>query len=197
MKTKTCSWSCSDTLLSVYHDKEWGVPVHDDRQHFEFICLEVMQCGLSWLLMLKKRQALKDAFSQFDVDKICQYTEKDIERIMNTPEIIHSERKIKAIIEDAKIFKKIQNDFSSFDQWIWSFTDGKTRVYRKHDLHAQARNELSDIISKELKRYGMKYLGSITVYAHLQAVGIINDHDRDCWLYEYVNHNFPIEIIEE
>ncbi len=182
-----CSWTGNDPLMIAYHDTEWGVPVHDDRKQFEFISMEVMQCGLSWMTVLKKREALRSAFANFDVQKIALYDEKKIELLLTNGGIIRSRRKIEAIIKNAKAFIKVQEEFGSFDSYIWRFTDGKTLEYPGHadGTVVIARNELSDTISSDLKKRGFSFLGSITVYAHLQAAGIINDHRDYCFCYHH------------
>ena len=176
-----CSWCLGNDLLLTYHDQEWGVPVHDDRKHFEYLTLEAMQCGLNWLMMLKKRDILRECFDGFDYEKIACYSEIDIQRIMNTEGMIRSERKIRAVINNASKFTEIIREYGAFDAYIWSFTDGKTYIYKKHlDGQAETRNELSDAVSKNLKKRGFKFLGSVTVFSYLQSAGIINDHEESC-----------------
>ena len=176
-----CPWCLINDLETKYHDEEWGVPVHDDQKQFEFLMLEVMQCGLSWDIVLKKREIFRACFDNFDYDKVAGYDQKDIERIMNTPGMIRSQRKIEAIIGNARCFQKIREEFDSFSDYLWGWTDGKILLYKGHELgNIPAKNDLSDKISKDLKKRGMKYLGSITVYSHLQASGIINDHIKEC-----------------
>lgn len=188
MDRARCGWCLQNDLLLAYHDQEWGVPVHDDRKHFEYLTLEAMQCGLNWLMMLKKRVVIRDSFDQFDYEKIAHYSENDIQRIMHTDGMIHSERKIKAIINNAIKYKELIKEYGSFDQYIWSFTGGKTYIYKSHlKGQAEARNELSDAISKDLKQKEFKFLGSITVFSYLQSAGIINDHSVDCWRFKELN----------
>lgn len=180
---KRCLWAESNVLLREYHDNEWGIPVHDDKIHFEYLFLEVMQCGLNWLTILKKRQAFREAFSNFDYHKISEYKEEDIERLMQNKTIIRSRKKIEAVIKNAKAFLKIQEEYGSFDKYIWSFTDGKIIKSDKINGKSIVKNELSDKISKNLKKQGFSFLGSITIYSHLQAAGLINDHDLECYRY--------------
>ena len=188
MDKERCSWCLGNPLLLAYHDQEWGVPFHDDRKHFEYLTLEVMQCGLNWLMMLKKRAVISDCFDHFDYEKIAGYSEDDIQRIMNTEGMIRSERKIKAVINNAIKHKELINEYGSFDAYIWSFTGGKTYIYKKHlDEQPDARNDLSDTISKDLKSKGFKFLGSVTVFAYLQSIGIINDHSANCWRFKELN----------
>lgn len=195
---KRCVWCCDGGLLQAYHDAEWGIPLHDDRRQFEFLSLEVMQCGLNWMMMLKKREIFRQCFADFDFDRIAAFNESDVERIMNTPGMIRSERKIRAIINNAGCYQTIRNEFGSFDSYLWGFTEGETYVYRRHQQGEWvAKNVLSDRISADLKKRGFKYLGSVTVYSHLQACGMVNDHEPDCFLYEQVLNNAKIRYIEE
>lgn len=193
-----CRWCCDNDMALKYHDEEWGVPLHDDRKQFEYLMMEVMQCGLNWNMMLKKRKVFKRCFDDFDYDKIALFDERDIERIMAVEGMIKSPRKIKAVIENAKNFKKIIEEFGTFDKYIWSFSDNKTLVYIKHQKEGmEARNELSDIVSKDLKKRGFKYLGSITVFSHLQACGIINDHEPVCYRYKELLEISDVKYIED
>lgn len=180
-----CPWGASNDLLRRYHDEEWGVPLYDDNRQFEFLMMEVMQCGLNWNMMLKKRDVFRSCFDDFDFETVAQYGEKDIERIMNTPGMIHSPRKIAAVIHNAQCFLKIRDEFGSFSSYIWGFTKGKTYLYSGHQKgNLPAKNALSDTVSKDLKKRGLKYMGSVTVYSHLQACGIINDHCNTCYRFE-------------
>lgn len=180
-----CKWCCDGGIAQKYHDEEWGIPLHDDKRHFEYLLLEVMQCGLSWTLMLKKREIFRECFKDFEVKAVAQLGEADIEQMLQAEGMIKSRRKIDAIINNAKCFLAVIEEFGSFDTYIWSFSDNQTLVYRKHhEGESEARNELSDLLSKDLKKRGFKFLGSITVYSHLQACGIINDHEPQCWMYE-------------
>ena len=179
-----CGWCLINELEMKYHDEEWGVPVHDDRKQFEYLMLEAMQCGLSWDTVLKKREIFRSCFDNFDYDKIAQYSEDDVERIINTPGVIRSRRKIEAVIHNARVVLEIRREFGSFSAYLWGFTDGKPLLYSGHEFgRIPASNALSDQIGKDLKKRGMKYLGSVTVYAHLQACGIINDHRKECHCY--------------
>jgi len=182
---KRCNWTGDDPLLVEYHDKEWGVPLHDERKQFEFLSMEVMQCGLSWLTVLRKRAFLRSAFDDFDANKVALYDEAKIEEIMRIEGIIHSPRKIRAIINNAKAFLRIQEECGSFSSYLWQFTDNKPVEYPGHAEGSVliAKNELSDTISRDLKSRGFSYLGSITVYSHLQAAGLINDHLAYCFRY--------------
>lgn len=178
-----CKWCEGNELDRTYHDEEWGVPVHDDRKQFEYLMMEVMQCGLSWNLMLKKREIFRRCFDNFDYQKVSSYGEKDISRILETPGMIRSERKIKAVISNAVFFEKIIAECGSFDRYIWGFTGGKTIIYKSHQQELAASNELSEKVSKDLRKRCFKYLGPVTVYSHLQACGVINDHEETCFRY--------------
>lgn len=194
---KRCAWCEELEITRTYHDTEWGIPVHDDHKHFEFLMMEVMQCGLNWTMMLKKREIFRQCFDNFDYNKIVSYDDQKIQKIMNTPGMIKSIRKIQAVITNASAFLKIIEDYGSFDRFIWGYSGGKTLIYKSHQLCHVARNELSDEISKELKKRGFKYLGSITVYSHLQACGVINDHEESCFLYQEIIKNWPVEYREQ
>ena len=188
----SCDWGFTFEAMRVYHDKEWGVPVHDDRRMFEHLMMEAMQCGLSWDLMIKKREIFRSCFDGFDFDRIAAYDEADVDRIMNTEGMIRSRRKIEAIINNAKCFQQIRKEYGSFDQWLWSFSGGKTILYIGHEKGSiPVSNGLSDQIARELKKRGFKFLGTVTVYSHLQACGIINDHGKDCPRYKYIVDNYP------
>lgn len=193
-----CPWCQINDLETQYHDEEWGVPVHDDRKQFEHLMMEVMQCGLSWDTVLKKREIFRACFDQFDYDKIAEYTEQDVERIMNTPGVIRSRRKIEAVINNARIVRQIRAEYGSFSDYLWGWTNGKTLLYRGHELgHIPASNALSAQIGRDLKQRGMKHLGAVTVYSHMQACGIINDHLRTCDCYQRLIDRYPTEIREE
>lgn len=187
-----CSWADTSEINRKYHDEEWGVPVHDERMQFEYLMLEVMQCGLNWNLIIRKRDIFRKCFDNFDYDLISEYSAEDVERIMKTEGMIKSERKINAVISNAKCFREIRKEFGSFSKYLWAFADNKTILYEKHEQgFIPVSNGLSDKISKDMKKRGFKFLGTVTVYSHLQAAGIINDHDKNCPRYEFVNSNFP------
>ena len=176
-----CRADYTTELNRRYHDEQWGVPLHDDRGQFEYLMLEVMQCGLSWNLILQRREVFRVCFAGFDFDRVAEFAEADVQRILDTPGMIRSRRKIEAVIRNARCFQTIRAEAGSFSDWLWSWTDGKTVVYTGHaDGLVPASNGLSDRISRELKRRGFRYVGPVTVYSHLQACGIINDHDRSC-----------------
>ena len=187
-----CNWGNTSVLNQKYHDEEWGVPLFDDRRQFEFLMMEVMQCGLNWNMMINKRDIFRLCFDGFDYDKIATYNEADIARIMPVDGMIKSPRKIEAIIHNARCFQNIRTEFGSFCAYLWHYTKGKTLLYDRHgEGYIPVSNGLSDIISKDLKKRGFKFLGSITVYSHLQACGMINDHGCDCPRYKYIVENYP------
>ena len=188
----SCDWGFSFEAMKTYHDTEWGIPLHDDQKQFEFLMMEAMQCGLSWDLMIRKREIFRRCFDQFDYDKIAAYTETDIDRIMNTEGMIRSRRKIEAVINNARCFQKIRQEHGSFCDWLWAHTGGKTVLYTGHEKGSiPVSNGLSDGIARELKKYGFKYLGTVTVYSHLQACGIVNDHAEECPCYRRINEANP------
>ena len=180
-----CGWNSASEIDRHYHDTEWGIPVHNDQKQFEYLMMEVMQCGLSWELMLRKREIFHQCFDNFDFDKVAAYDDRDLERIMNTDGMIRSPRKIRAIINNARCFQKVRDLYGSFSNYLWAYSGGKTIIYSSHGGgRIPVSNGLSARISKDLKSKGFKYLGAITVYSHLQACGIINDHDTDCPCYK-------------
>jgi len=176
-----CKWAESE-LMHSYHDKEWGVPVHDDRLLFEMLILEGAQAGLSWSTILKRRETYKKAFHNFDINKIAKYTDKDIKRLMNDNGIIRNKLKIISTINNAKAFINVQKEFKSFDNYIWSFANNK-QINNKIKSHKDipAKTELSETISKDLKKRGFNFVGATIIYAFMQAIGIVNDHAEDCF----------------
>lgn len=193
-----CGWCLAHPLALRYHDEEWGWPLHDDRRHFEYLLMEAMQCGLSWTLMLQKREIFRRCFDDFDAQKVAAYGKADVERILATPGMIRSRSKVEAIIGNARGFLAIAGEFGSFDRFLWSFTDGKTLIYRSHQRgQGETRNALSDAVSAALRKRGFRYLGSITVYSHLQACGVINDHAPDCFRYAQINRAADVRVVEE
>lgn len=179
---KRCFWVDEKSEIYVkYHDEEWGVPKHDDKELFELLILESFQAGLAWITVLKKREAFREAFDGFDVDKVAHYGEDKILELLGNEKIIRSRGKISAAINNAKIFIEIQKEFGSFSNYIWGFTDNK--VIKNTSGILPASTPLSDRISKDLKKRGMKYMGTIIVYSYLQAIGVVDDHDKDCFRY--------------
>ncbi len=177
-----CPWCGDDPLYVQYHDEEWGTPVHDERTHFEFLLLETQQAGLSWRTILGKREAYRRAFANFEPERVALYSEKDIERLLQDPGLIRNRRKLEAAVANARAFLAIQAQYGSFDSWIWSFTDGQPVINRWETIaEIPTRTELSDLISAEMKKAGFAFVGSVTIYAHLQAIGIVNDHLVSCF----------------
>jgi DNA-3-methyladenine glycosylase I len=180
-----CPWCGNDELYVKYHDEEWGVPVHDDRKHFEFLVLESAQAGLSWITILRKRENYRKAYDGFDPVKVAQYDEKKIEELMQNPGIVRNRRKLEASVNNARCFLKIQEEFGTFDKYIWRFVNNKPVKNHWTDIsQLPARSELSDRISRDLQARGFKFLGSVIIYSHLQATGLINDHLVSCFRYE-------------
>lgn len=178
-----CGWCGSDKLYQDYHDTEWGIPVYDDAKLFEFLLLEGFQAGLSWITILRRREGFRKAFDNFDYKKIAHYGEDKIQALMQDDNIIKNQLKIRASVTNAKAFTEVQKEFGSFSDYFWRFSGGEiidNQLKILADIPAQT--ELSDKISKDLKRRGFKFVGSTIIYAHIQAVGMINDHIEDCWV---------------
>ncbi len=181
-----CEWAAKSDLMSKYHDEEWGKPLHDDQKLFEFLILEGMQAGLSWLTILKKREAFREAFDNFDVQKVAQYDKAKVEELMSNSGIIRNRLKIEASINNAQCFLKIVDEFGSFDKYIWSFVDYQPIINHWETLaEIPATTDLSDLISADLKRRGFKFVGSTVVYAHMQATGMVNDHLIHCFCHSH------------
>lgn len=179
---KRCFWVDENSqIYKDYHDNEWGVPKYDDHELFELLILESFQAGLSWLTVLKKRDAFRLAFDNFDVKKIANYDENKVNELLQNEGIIRSRSKINSAISNAKTFIQIQKEYGSFSKYIWSFTDGKI-IKNKNDKF-EVSTPLSDKISKDLKKRGMKYVGTVIIYSYLQSIGIINDHETGCFKY--------------
>jgi len=186
MKEKTRCWWCGEDPLYVeYHDTEWGVPVHDDRKIFEMLILEGFQAGLSWYTILKKRENFRKAFMNFVPEKVAAMTAKDVERLMKDTGIVRNRLKIQAAVNNAKLFLETKKEFKSFDNYIWSFTGGKTlrdpRGMNKKRVRATSPE--SDALAADLKKRGFKFTGSTVMYAHMQATGMVDDHVDSCWKY--------------
>ena len=186
MKTR-CPWAGTDPLYQKYHDKEWGVPLHDDPRLFEFLILEGMQAGLSWNTILNKRENFRKAFAGFDPVKVARFGKRDVTRLLKDAGIIRNQLKIAAAINNAQRFLEVQKEFGSFDAYIWRFVAGKPIKNACQTLkEIPARTPLSDAISKDLIQRGFKFVGSTIVYAHMQATGMVNDHTLDCFRYDEV-----------
>lgn len=193
-----CQWKNSSAEMISYHDKEWGVPTHDDQKLFEYLLLESMQAGLSWALILRKRETLRNCFANFSPEKVAAFQEEDIARIMHTENMIKSERKIRAMVQNAKAFLALQKEEGSFDVYLWKFSGGKSLCYQGHEKgEMPAKNALSEKISKDLKKRGFQYIGPVIVYSFLQACGVINDHEEDCPCYQALRKAYPYQDVEE
>ena len=188
MVKKRCGWvGESNPLMLEYHDREWGVPVHDDVKHFEFLVLEGAQAGLSWSIVLNKREGYRRAFSEFDPNRVARYTEKRVQKLLLDPGIIRNRQKIEAAVRNARAFLAVQNEFGGFDAYSWRFVGGQPIVNRwKVMKQIPATSAESDAFSKDLKHRGFSFGGSTVIYAHMQAVGMVNDHLVDCFRYREV-----------
>jgi DNA-3-methyladenine glycosylase I len=179
--SRRCPWPIDDLYIR-YHDTEWGVPVHDDRRQFEFLILEGAQAGLSWHIILKKRENYRAAFDQFDPQKMARYTQAKISRLLANPGIVRNRLKIAAAVQNARSFLAVQEEFGGFDRYIWRFVDGKPIVnHHKNSKEVPCRTAASDAMSKDLRQRGFKFVGSTICYAHMQATGMVNDHLIDCF----------------
>jgi DNA-3-methyladenine glycosylase I len=178
-----CGWSgTADELMIAYHDEEWGVPVHDDRKQFEFLTLESAQAGLSWAIVLRKREGYRRAFAEFDPEKVARFTSKRIEQLIADPGIIRNRLKVTAAVTNARCFLAVQEEFGTFDKYIWGFVGGRPIQNRIESMkQIRATSPESDALSKDLKQRGFKFVGSTIVYAHMQAVGMVNDHLVSCF----------------
>ena len=187
MNKTRCSWCGNDPLYMEYHDTEWGVPVYDDAKLFEFLILETFQAGLSWITVLRKRENFRKAFDNFNYKKIANYDEAKFEELLQDAGIIRNKLKIRATISNAIAFMEVQKEFGSFSTYIWKFTNKKPIKNKWENLNGvPATTELSDLISKDLKKRGFKFVGSTVIYAHMQATGMINDHVTECFRYHEV-----------
>ncbi|MGC2166622.1 MAG: DNA-3-methyladenine glycosylase I [Gallionella sp.] len=185
MTIRRCAWAGSDPLYQQYHDNEWGVPVHDDRKLFEFLLLEGAQAGLSWITILRKRDNYRIAFDGFDTERVAAYGPGKVESLLQNPGIVRNRLKIQSAVTNAQKFLAVQEEFGSFDAFIWRFVDGKPRQNARRTLTGiPASTPESDAMSKELKRRGFKFVGSTICYAHMQATGMVNDHVTDCFRHQ-------------
>ncbi len=179
---KRCDWPGNDELMIAYHDEEWGVPVHDDRKHFEFLILDGFQAGLSWKTILHRREGFRKAFANFDVKKVVKFTDAQLEKLMLDESIIRNRLKIYGAVKNAKAFIAVQKEFGSFDAYVWQFTENKTLAGNRKTLRdIPATSKESDAMSKDLKKRGFTFVGSTICYAYMQAVGMVNDHIADCF----------------
>ena len=177
-----CGWCGTDPLYVRYHDTEWGVPVHDDRKHFEFLILEGAQAGLSWITILRKRENYRKAFANFNAARVARFGARDVRRLLRNAGIVRNRLKIAAAITNARAFLAVQKEFGSFDRYVWRFVGGRPRVNRRRSLKSlPAHTRESDALSKDLKLRGFRFVGSTIIYAHMQAVGMVNDHLVSCF----------------
>ena len=182
---KRCPWQTTNEIYLRYHDEEWGTPVHDEKKHFEFLVLESAQAGLSWSTILMKRENYRKAYDQFNPVKVSKYDDRKIRELLSNAGIVRNRRKIEASINNAKCFLDVQKEFGSFDRYIWGFVNNKPIIHRlKKMSETPSRTSLSDEISKDLIRRGFRFVGSTIIYAHLQAIGIVNDHLTTCFRYK-------------
>jgi DNA-3-methyladenine glycosylase I len=187
MEKKRCNWGTNDPLYIAYHDEEWGIPLHDDRRLFEFLLLEGTQAGLSWLVILKKRENYRAALDGFDPRKIAEYDQNKIEELLKNAGIVRNRLKLEAAVTNARAFLAVQREFGSFDTYIWQFVKGKPiRNGWKSVAEIPARTEESDAMSKDLKRRGFTFVGTTICYAFMQAIGMVNDHTVDCFRYREI-----------
>ena len=185
---KRCAWCENDELYTKYHDEEWGVPVFDERKQFEFLVLESAQAGLSWLTILRKRESYRKAYDNFNPITVAKFDDRKIEELMKYEGIIRNEKKIRASVNNAKRFIEVQKEFGSFSKYIWKFVDYKPIINSwKNESEIPAKTELSEAISKDLKKRGFEFIGPVIIYSHLQATGLINDHIIDCFRYDQIN----------
>jgi DNA-3-methyladenine glycosylase I len=179
-----CAWCKADPLYIAYHDREWGVPVHDDRVLFEFLILEGAQAGLSWITILRKRDAYRSAFSGFDPEKVARYDRRKIDKLLDNPGIVRNRQKIESAVRNARAFLEVRDEYGSFARYQWRFVDGRPVLNQRRSIaEVPARTEISDAFSKDLKKRGFSFVGSTIIYAHMQAVGMVNDHVVDCHRY--------------
>ncbi|WGK66138.1 DNA-3-methyladenine glycosylase I [Croceiramulus getboli] len=189
MKKHRCGWCLGDPLYEAYHDLEWGVPLREEQSLFEFLSLETFQAGLSWITILRKREHFRAAFDQFDYRKVAAYDERKVQELLSNAGIVRNQLKIRATINNAQRFMEVQREQGSFSSYIWSFVDDEPiQNSWSHYKEAPATTPLSDAISKDLKKRGFKFVGSTVMYAHMQATGMVNDHETECFRYQEVQH---------
>jgi len=187
-KIMRCAWAGDDELYQKYHDVEWGRPLHDDHRLFEMLVLEGMQAGLSWITILRKRENFRRAFDNFQLDKILRYDSEKIEDLMNDAGIIRNRLKILSVITNAKAFREVQNEYGSFDAFLWRYVDHKPiQNHWRTMSEVPATTDLSDQISKDMKKRGFKFVGSTIIYAYMQSIGMVNDHTTDCFVFQQIS----------
>lgn len=183
----TCQWPTDDPLIVKYHDKEWGVPVHNDRKLFEFLLLEGFQAGLSWITVLKKRENFRKVFDNFDFNKVACYNKRKMNSLMKDAGIIRNKLKIESTVTNAKAFIEVRKQFGTFNKYIWDFVNDKPIINNHKNLSdLPVSTKLSDLISKDLKKRGFKFVGTTIIYAHMQATGMVNDHTTNCFRYKHI-----------
>lgn len=179
---KRCPWSGTDPMYVEYHDTEWGIPVHDDRRHFEMIILEGAQAGLNWLTILKKREGYRRAFARFDPRRVARFTRRDVARLLTNEGIVRNRLKVESAVSNAQAFLKIMKEFGSFDTYVWKFVGGRPRINRPRSISAiRSTTPQSDALSKDLKLRGFRFVGPTIIYAYMQAAGLVNDHIITCF----------------
>ena len=187
MSLSRCAWAGDDPLYQKYHDKEWGVPLHSDKKLFEFLILEGMQAGLSWITILKKRQAFREAFDGFDFNKVAKYQDRKIEQLLDNPGIIRNKLKVNAAVTNAQAFIRIRKEFGTFNKYIWQFVDHQPLQNSWKNLQEMpAKTPLAETITRALKKRGFSFVGPTIVYSHMQATGMVNDHTRDCFRHQEI-----------
>ncbi|HEY4745819.1 MAG TPA: DNA-3-methyladenine glycosylase I [Desulfuromonadaceae bacterium] len=180
-----CAWAGSDPLYQAYHDREWGVPVHDDRLLFEFLTLEGAQAGLSWITILRKREAYRAAFAGFDPEQVARFDEQRVAELLANPGIVRNRLKVASAVTNARAFLRVQEEFGSFDAYMWRFVDGRPiRNAWRSIREVPASTPVSDALSRDLKRRGFRFVGTTICYAHMQAIGMVNDHTVDCFRWQ-------------
>ena len=191
VQRRRCTWvNVNNPLMTEYHDREWGVPAHDDRKHFEFLILEAAQAGLSWSIVLNKREGYRLAFSDFDPEKVARYTKAKIDRLVADPSIIRNRMKIESAVKNARAVLDVREEFGSFDKYCWQFVGGKPKQNHWKTLgQIPPTSAESDAFSKDLKKRGFSFVGSTVIYAHMQAVGMVNDHLVDCFRYRPIQRS--------
>lgn len=192
-----CKWCLDHNLMEKYHDEEWGSVIHDDYKLFEYLVLESFQCGLSWRIVLEKRKALQESFANYDFKVVANFNEDDINKILVIPNMIKSVNKIKGVINNAKCFLKIVKQYGSFNQYLWSFSNNQILIYKSHQKNMPTTNLLAKQVSASLKKLGFKYVGDFVIYSYLQAIGMINDHEINCFKYKLLLKEKNIKFIEE
>ena len=193
MALKRCGWSSQDPLLIAYHDEEWGVPVHEDNRLFEMLVLESMQSGLSWMTILRKRKAFQIAFRQFEAAKVAQFGSKELEKLLANADIVRNRAKLEAAVANARATLQVQEKYGSLDTFLWRVVDGKPLVHRWADYHeAPAKTSESEILAKECKEHGFRFIGPTVAYSFMQAVGMVNDHEVTCFRFEEVSASLSV-----